>query len=96
MNPSVAEFLLPSEISPRADISRADIEFFHTQQKQGLACMVPSTLIAQNKGLSFRTVASFLLTASVAIGVSFHNRVLAVITCIEEYDKFIEDKNYNK
>lgn len=95
MNPSVAEFLLPSEISPRADISRADIEFFHNQQAQGLACMVPATLIAQNRGVSFRPVASYLLTASVAIGVSYHNRVLAVITCIEEYDQFVASKQYD-
>lgn len=94
MNPSVAEFLLPSQISPRSDLSRADIEFFHTQQKQGLACLVPAALIAINKGTSFRPVASYLLTASVAIGVSFYNRVLAVITCIEEYDQFVASKKY--
>mgnify|MGYP007044010045 CR=1 FL=1 len=90
MNPSVAELLLPSEISPRSDLSAAEITFFHDQQKQGLACIVPSALLCIQKGKAFRSVASYLLTASVAIGVSFHNRIMAVIGNMEEYDEFID------
>lgn len=92
-NLNVIQLLLPIPVNTVNAVDARDVEIFNTKQKEGLACMVPVSLISYNHGDSFRPVAKYLFSCGVVFAVSKHSAIEAIIDTEEKYDSFLRKRN---
>lgn len=88
MNPTITQFLLPSVMNYNS-LGAEKVKIFRKLQDDGLACIVPRALLAVNNGNSFRSLASFLLSANGMFAVSKNNQIVTLISSMEEYEAYI-------